>query len=72
MDRTVYGRPLPAALRGLGWALAGVSLLVVTLLGLVHQVLGNLQIRPVVAVARVGAAVAWFALCGALAYLSVR
>lgn len=72
MVRTVYGRPVPVVLRGLGWAFAGVSLLVVTLLGFVHQVLGNLQMRPVVAVVQVGAAIAWFALCGALAYLSVR
>lgn len=72
MARTVYGRPVPDVLRGLGWAVAGVALVVMTVLQIAQQVLGNLTLRPVLAVAQISAAFAWLALCGALAYQSLR
>lgn len=72
MARTVYGRPVPDVLRGLGWATAGVALVVMTVLQIAQQVLGNLTLRPVLAVVQFGAALAWLALCGALAYQTLR
>lgn len=72
MTRTMYGRPVGDLLRGIGWGVAGIALAATTLLAIAQQLLANLHLRPVIAVAQIGAAVAWLALCAALAYLSVR
>lgn len=72
MPQTVFDRPLPDFLRGVGWAIAGVSLSIMTLLQIAQQLLANLTLRPVVATIQVVAAVVWLGLCCSLAYLSLR
>lgn len=72
MDHTVYGRPLSDVLRGLGWAVAGVGLVVMILSQIAQQVLADLELRPLVATIQLAAGLGWLALCAALAYLAVR